>query len=101
MTMIASRSSTTARVSRNARRALGGNAGERLVFCSDPYEALDGAHALLLVTEWKQFRNPDFDLMKRKLKAPVIFDGRNLYEPWAMERLGFVYHSIGRPSVGA
>jgi UDPglucose 6-dehydrogenase len=70
--------------------------GERLTFCSDPYEALDGAHALLLVTEWKQFRNPDFGLMKQRLAMPIVFDGRNQYDPVHMTALGFECYGIGR-----
>ncbi|MEA3156262.1 MAG: UDPglucose 6-dehydrogenase [Betaproteobacteria bacterium] len=68
----------------------------QLNFCDDQYEALEGADALLLVTEWKQFRNPDFDLMKRKLRAAVIFDGRNQYIPRDIVSLGFEYYGIGR-----
>jgi UDPglucose 6-dehydrogenase len=69
---------------------------DRLVFCPEAYEALDSADALLLVTEWKQFRNPDFDLMKRKLRTPVLFDGRNQYDPSEVATLGFEYFGIGR-----
>ncbi|MGJ7915482.1 UDP-glucose dehydrogenase family protein [Massilia sp. LXY-6] len=66
-------------------------------FGTDMYEVLEGADALIIVTEWKEFRSPDFDQMKRTLKAPVIFDGRNLYEPkWLLEK-GFDYYSVGRP----
>ena len=68
----------------------------QLSFCEDPYEALEGSDALLLVTEWRQFRNPDFAQMKRKLKSPVIFDGRNQYDPADVEELGFEYFGIGR-----
>jgi UDPglucose 6-dehydrogenase len=59
-------------------------------------EALDGADALIIVTEWKEFRSPDFDHLKKTLKAPVIFDGRNLYDPASMKKLGFKYYAIGR-----
>jgi UDPglucose 6-dehydrogenase len=59
-------------------------------------EALDGADALVIVTEWKEFRSPDFDYLKKTLKAPVIFDGRNLYDPAAMKKQGFKYYAIGR-----
>jgi UDPglucose 6-dehydrogenase len=71
-------------------------------FGSNMYDVLEGADALLIVTEWKEFRSPDFDLMMHKLKAPVIFDGRNLYEPaWLLDK-GFDYYSVGRPrAVGA
>ena len=68
----------------------------QLTFANDQYEALDGADAVLLVTEWKQFRNPDFDLMKRKLREPVVFDGRNQYQPQELSDLGFEYYGIGR-----
>jgi len=61
-----------------------------------PMDALDGCDALVIVTEWKAFRSPDFDLLKQKLKSPIIFDGRNLYEPQAMQELGFEYQGIGR-----
>ena len=57
----------------------------------------DGADALVIVTEWKEFRSPDFERIKATLKTPVIFDGRNLYEPEAMAELGIDYHAIGRP----
>ena len=52
------------------------------------------------MTEWGDYQRPEFKDMFQRMKSPVIFDGRNLYEPWAMERLGFTYHSIGRPAVG-
>jgi UDPglucose 6-dehydrogenase len=61
-----------------------------------PMDALDGCDALVIVTEWKAFRSPDFDLLKQKLKSPIIFDGRNLYDPQAMQELGFEYQGIGR-----
>ncbi|MBI9031801.1 UDP-glucose 6-dehydrogenase, partial [bacterium] len=60
------------------------------------YEALKNADALLLVTEWNQFRNPDFVAIKARLKTPIIFDGRNQYDPNELEKLGFEYYSIGR-----
>ena len=73
--------------------------GERadLLLVDSPMDALKGADALLIVTEWKVFRSPNFDTMKSLLKAAVIFDGRNLYEPRAMRELGFDYFPIGRP----
>jgi UDPglucose 6-dehydrogenase len=61
-----------------------------------PQDALDGANALVIVTEWKAFRSPDFEVLKQKLKSPIIFDGRNLYEPQTMKDLGFEYQGIGR-----
>jgi UDPglucose 6-dehydrogenase len=61
-----------------------------------PYEAVEGADALAIVTEWKEFRSPDFDNLKKQLKTPVIFDGRNLYDPGMMKKQGFMYYAIGR-----
>lgn len=69
----------------------------RLLFCPDNYDALDGADALLLLTEWPLFRKPDWERVKRLLASLAIFDGRNQYSPDHMEHLGFVYRSIGRP----
>jgi len=60
------------------------------------YEAAQGADALCIVTEWQEFRSPDFDRLKQILKAPLIFDGRNLYDPGMVGRFGFVYYAIGR-----
>jgi UDPglucose 6-dehydrogenase len=71
-------------------------AREDLVLCEDQESALDGADCLAIVTEWREFRSPDFDLLREKLSAPVIFDGRNLYDPDYVERLGFEYYAIGR-----
>ena len=72
--------------------------GERadLLLVDSPMDALKGADALLIVTEWKVFRSPNFDTMKSLLKTPLIFDGRNLYEPQAMREMGFDYLPIGR-----
>jgi len=72
--------------------------GERadLVLCKSSDEALKGADALAIVTEWREFRSPDFDGLKAVLKEPVIFDGRNLYDPSLLRRLGFRYFGIGR-----
>jgi UDPglucose 6-dehydrogenase len=71
----------------------------RLTFAPNQDEALTGADALVIVTEWTAFKAPDFANLKKVLKAPRIFDGRNLYEPEAMAELGIDYHSIGRPHV--
>ena len=68
-------------------------------YAEDEYAALNGSEALLVVTEWNEFRNPDFGLMKSKLKQPLIFDGRNIFEPDKMQELGFTYYSIGRKPV--
>jgi UDPglucose 6-dehydrogenase len=70
--------------------------GARLQYCDRPYGCLEGADALAIATEWNEFRSPDFEVMKRLLKRPVIFDGRNLYDPQQMAALGFTYHGIGR-----
>lgn len=67
-----------------------------LVLCESVEATLSGAHALVIVTEWNVFRSPDFDLVKQSLSAPVIFDGRNLYDPARMRALGFEYYGIGR-----
>ena len=67
-----------------------------LEFADSPMAALEGTDALVIVTEWKEFRSPDFDLIRRSLKQPVIFDGRNLYDPGFVRRQGFEYFAIGR-----
>ena len=74
--------------------------GERVTYHEINYDALDGADALLIHTEWSEFRRPDFARMKRLLREPVVFDGRNLYDPEEMADLGFRYHSIGRATAG-
>src|SRR5689334_10315434 len=72
--------------------------GERadLVLCKRARETLEGADALIIVTEWKEFRSPDFDNLKKQLKSPVVFDGRNLYDPSMMKKQGFSYYAVGR-----
>jgi UDPglucose 6-dehydrogenase len=79
----------------NVRRAY----GERLRYFDLPMEALGGADALAVVTEWTEFRNPDFDEMKRVMKSPVVFDGRNIYNPEVMRTAGFTYSCIGKAGV--
>ncbi len=71
-----------------------------LTFAESSYDALKGADALIIVTEWNEFRRPNFTKISQSLKAPVVFDGRNLFDPTKMHRLGFVYHSVGRPTKG-
>ena len=78
-----------------ARRVFG--AEPRIAYAESPMAALDGADALLIVTEWKAFRSPDFEDIKRRLKAPLVFDGRNLYDPATLRAAGIEYHAIGRP----
>ena len=68
----------------------------RIALCERSYDALSGADALAIVTEWNEFREPDFEKMRSLLKAPVVFDGRNIYSPEHMRALGFTYFSIGR-----
>ena len=69
--------------------------GDRIQCCNHHYDTLEGAEALAIVTEWPEFRNPDFAYMKHKMKSPVIFDGRNLYSPKKMHAAGFQYSGIG------
>jgi UDPglucose 6-dehydrogenase len=76
----------------NARKILGNS----VTYCDRPYGALEGVDGLAIVTEWQEFRNPDFAVMRRLMRRPVIFDGRNLYEPHAVAGHGFTYYSIGR-----
>jgi UDPglucose 6-dehydrogenase len=75
-------------------RVYGGQAG--LALCDTRDETLDGADALIIVTEWNEFRSPDFAALKSRLAEPVIFDGRNLYDPDYLGQLGFRYYAIGR-----
>jgi UDPglucose 6-dehydrogenase len=70
--------------------------GDRIGYASDPYDAIAGADALVIVTEWLLYRNPDFERMRALLARPLVLDGRNLYDPGRMTRLGFEYHGIGR-----
>jgi len=70
---------------------------EAIEYVTNYYDALRGADALLLLTEWHQFRRPDFDKMKSLMKGHVIFDGRNQYSPKKMREMGFAYHCVGRP----
>jgi UDPglucose 6-dehydrogenase len=69
---------------------------DNITFVESEYDALEGADAMLLVTEWHIFRLPDWQKMKGLMKQPLILDGRNQYEPQTMRELGFEYHSIGR-----
>ena len=70
--------------------------GDRIDYVDNNYDALEGADALIIVTEWAQYRNPAFDQIKAQLKQPVIFDGRNLYRPERMREQGIMHYSIGR-----
>ncbi len=75
--------------------------GDRIDYAESSYGALQEADALIVVTEWNEFRKPDFGLMKNLMRQPVIFDGRNIYDPVKIRQRGFLYHSIGRKSVEA
>jgi UDPglucose 6-dehydrogenase len=74
--------------------------GERVRFAASSYEALTDADALAVVTDWNEYRHPDFARIKQTLRRPIIVDGRNLYALHRMAELGFTYHSIGRQVVG-
>jgi UDPglucose 6-dehydrogenase len=79
-----------------ASRVARGIFGDRVSYATTNYDAVKGADALAIVTEWNEFRRPDFDRMKTLMRAPVVFDGRNLFTPEQMKQQGFVYYSIGR-----
>jgi len=70
--------------------------GDRVQFVQNPYLAAEGADALFLVTEWNEFRQPDFARIKRAMKQPILFDGRNIWNPQRMRELGFSYFGVGR-----
>jgi UDPglucose 6-dehydrogenase len=74
--------------------------GDRLTYCDRPYGTVEQADALVIVTEWPEYRNPDFDLIKRLMRTAVLIDGRNMYDPDTVAQAGFVYHSIGRQPRG-
>lgn len=82
-------------------KLLGDKYGDSLAFARRHYDVCEGADALVIVTEWPKFREPDFEYLKELLKQPIIFDGRNVYELGTMEQYGFTYHSIGRPLIGS
>ena len=70
--------------------------GDRITYAATNYDALDGAAALVVVTDWNEYRHPDFSRIKSALSRPIVIDGRNLYDPSKMKNLGFTYRSIGR-----
>ena len=72
---------------------------DTIEYCTNEYDALANADALLIFTEWSEFRNPDFEIVRSKLKQPVIFDGRNIFDPEKMKELNFTYYGIGRKPV--
>ena len=69
------------------------------IFANSALEATDGAEALIIATEWSEFANVDLEVVKGKMTTPIVFDGRNLFDPETMAKLGFHYHSIGRATV--
>ncbi len=76
---------------RNARKVM-----PEVTYADNPYDAVDGAHAVVILTEWNEFRSLDLGRLKKLLKAPYFFDLRNIYEPERMKKLGFKYFSVGR-----
>jgi UDPglucose 6-dehydrogenase len=74
--------------------------GDRIEYCSNPYDCADGADAIFIATEWPEFRTPDFERLNAGLKGKVIFDGRNVYELDVMKEQGYTYFSIGREAIG-
>jgi UDPglucose 6-dehydrogenase len=72
---------------------------DKIAYADHPYAALEGAEALAIMTEWKEFLQPDFAQMRAAMKTPVVFDGRNVYSRSQMKAAGFTYHSIGRAIV--
>ena len=73
-----------------------GNLKAKISYAASSYDSLSGADALVILTEWNEFRNPDFSKIKSLLKTPVIFDGRNQYNSFDMDRLGFNYYQVGK-----
>jgi len=74
--------------------------GDTVEYCENNYDTLPGADALIILTEWKPYRRPDFERVRSLLARPVIIDGRNLFSPDKMREIGFEYTSIGRPVAG-
>ena len=70
--------------------------GDRIHFCKRSYEAVEGADALVVATEWNEFREPDFGRVKALMRQPAVFDGRNIYNPQVLREMGFHYQGIGR-----
>ena len=71
--------------------------GPKVTYAETSYDALSGADALALVTEWNEFREPDYGRMKKLMKTPIVFDGRNIFNPETLRAQGFTYYSMGRP----
>ncbi len=73
-----------------------GQIGDKIQYAANQYEALQNAEALIIATEWSEFRTPDFERMEKEIKHKIIFDGRNLFDVYKMRELGYHYESIGR-----
>jgi UDPglucose 6-dehydrogenase len=73
--------------------------GDRIAYCEDAYSACQGSDALIVATEWLQYRRPDWDIVRDALRTPIVFDGRNLFKPSRMHAVGFTYYSIGREPI--
>jgi len=73
--------------------------GDKIKYASNPYDAVKDQEALIIITEWNEFRHADLKRVKRLLKSPIVFDGRNIYEPLVMQKYGFKYYSVGRNSI--
>ncbi|HZZ83489.1 MAG TPA: UDP-glucose/GDP-mannose dehydrogenase family protein [Anaeromyxobacteraceae bacterium] len=71
--------------------------GDRILYADTPYDCIEGADGLFVITEWNEFRQPDLDRIRRSMRQPVVFDGRNIFDPVVMRELGFTYYGIGRP----
>jgi UDPglucose 6-dehydrogenase len=78
----------------NAKKILQG-----VKYCKNPYEVAEGADGLIIITEWNEFKYLNLDKIKEVMKTPIIFDGRNIYDPNNLKRLGFKYISIGRKEI--
>jgi len=85
--------------SKNFKAYMGAEYAEKITYASNPINALDGSDALLICTDWNEFRRPNFEDFKEKLNKPIIFDGRNLYDLGRMEKAGIHYYSVGRRTV--
>ena len=75
------------------------NFGDKIIYAASQYEALKNADALIIATEWNEFRTPNFEMIIAALSNKAIFDGRNLFDPLQMEKLGFHYESVGRKTI--
>ena len=72
---------------------------QRLIYCNNPYEAVKDTSGLAVLTEWNEFKQADLKKVRSLMKKPLVFDGRNIYHPQMMKKLGFTYFSVGRPPV--